>query len=500
MRWPVVVPILGHPMSSTPTDGIRVTTRAAERRAVVLEVDLPAERVQRSVDESVRHLARRTKVPGFRPGKAPRPLLERALGMRRDDPLAPNPVYDDAKDHLFESSVIQAVEQEELDVLSIPEPEWTSFEEGTGASYRVTLTLRPHVELGAYTDYPFSIEVEEINDERVDKVIEQLRDQQASLVPVEERGAEKGDYAVIGFVGRREGEKIEGAEAERLPLVIGNENMIPGFEDQLVGMREDERKTFALTFPDDYPQEELAGQPVEFEVELRELRQKRLPDADDEFAQALGAYADLAALREEIGRRLERSALDRARHGFADRIIEFAVANATVELPDLLVEREVEVMLDELRVRVAEQGIGLDDYLRATERDIETMSRDLRPDAEKRVKTLLVLSEIAERENVEIPDEELEAELARSRERYAGNQSLLGYLNSPRGRAYTRSLLRRAQTVESLIDRWIQEHPEFSHVQHLHEDHSGHSHSSDQGGGSAAPVRNQKQRRRKGNR
>jgi trigger factor len=484
-------------MTTTPAEGIKVTTRPAERRSVVVEVELPAEEVRRSVDESVRHLARRTKVPGFRPGKAPRPLLELALGMRRDDPLAPNPVYDDAKEHLFESSVIKAVEQEELDVLSIPEPEWTSFEEGIGASYRVTLTLRPQVELGAYTDYPFKIEIDAIDDERIDKVVEQLRDQQASLVPVEDRGAQKGDYAVIGFVGRHEGEKIEGAEAERLPLVIGNENMIPGFEDELVGMREGDQRSFSLKFPDDYPQADLAGQPVDFEVELRELRAKRLPVADDDFARSLGSYADLAELRQEIGKRLERNSLDRARHVFADRVIEFAVANATIELPDVLVEREVEVMLDELRVRVAEQGIGFEDYLRATERDEAAMRTDFKPDAEKRVKTLLVLSDIAEREGIEVSDEDLATELARSRERYAGNQSLLGYLESPRGRAYTRSLLRRSQTVETLIDRWIEGHPEFAHVQHLHDDDTGHSHAAEQ---VERPVRNQKPRRRKGNR
>jgi trigger factor len=483
-------------MTSTPADGITVTTRPAERRSVVLEVELTPERVRRSVDESVRHLARRTKVPGFRPGKAPRQLLELALGVRRDDPDAPNPFYDDAKEHLFEQSVLQAVEQEDLDVLSIPEPEWTTFEEGSGASYRVTLTLRPHVELGAYADYPFKIEIEEIDAPRIDKVVEQLRDQQASLLPVEERGAQNGDYAVIGFVGQRDGEPIEGAQAERLPLVIGNENMIPGFEEQLVGMREGDKKTFSIKFPDDYQEAELAGQPVEFEVELRELREKRLPEADDDFAQSLGAYADLAALRDEIGRRLERNSLDRARHHFADRIIEFAVANATVELPDLLVEREVEVMLDELRVRVAEQGIGFEEYLRATERDEAKLRTDFKPDAEKRVKTLLVLSEIAEREQIEVSDADLEAELARSRERYAGNQSLLNYLESPRGRAYTRSLLRRSQTVETLIDRWIEANPEFSHVQHLHEDQSSNTPADD---ADKAGSRRQ-QRRRKGNR
>jgi trigger factor len=448
---------------------MKVTTQPAGRSSIVLEVELPADRVKRSVEQSVRHLARRTRVPGFRPGKAPRAVLERALGVR-PDAGAENPLYDDAKEHLFEDSVLEAVREQDLDVLSIPEPEWLSFEEANGASYRVTLPLRPEAKLGAYTDYPFGIQIEEVDDARIDQVVEQLRDQQASLAPVEDRHAEKGDYAVVRFAGRRDGEPIPGAQAERVPLVIGNERMIPGFEEQLIGLAEGDEKSFSLKFPDDYPEAELAGAEAEFDVALLELREKRLPELDDDFARSLGDYDDLAALRHEIGQRLERNSLDRARHVFADRIIEFAVGNATVELPDLLIEREIEVMFDELRVRLAEQGIGFEDYLRATERDEAKLRDEFRPDAERRVKTLLVLSEIAEKEGVEVDEAALDAEIARSRERYASNPRLVAYLESPRGRAYTRSLLRRSQTVETLIDRWIEAHPEFSHVQHLHDD------------------------------
>ena len=457
-------------MADAPTNTVKVTPHPAQRSSVVLEVELPAERVRRSVELSVRHLARRTKVPGFRPGKAPRPVLERALGVRRDDPSVPNPLYEDAKEHLFEDTVLEAVRQEDLDVLSIPEPEWLSFEEGHGAAYRVTLPLRPEVKPGAYRDYPFKIEVEQIDDARVQQVIDELRDQQADLLPVEGRGAEKGDYAVIRFEGQRDGQPIEGARSERMPLVLGNERLIPGFEDKLLGMTEGDERTFELKFPDDYPEQELAGVPAAFTVGLLELRQKRLPAADDDFARSLGRYESLDALREEIRRRLERSALDRARHAFADRIIEFAVANASVELPDLLIERELEIMFDELRVRLAEQGIGFDDYLRATERDEQKLREEFRPDAERRVKTLLVLSHIAEKEQVEVDDATIAAELERSRERYAANPRLVAYLESPRGQAYTRSLLRRSQTVEKLVDEWIEQHPEFSNVQHLHDD------------------------------
>jgi len=458
---------------------MKVTTRPAERSSVVLEVEFPADRVRRQIDESVRHLARRTKVPGFRPGKVPRPLLERALGVRRDDPDAENPIYDDAKEHLFERSVLEAVREKDLDVLQIPDPEWTSFAEDGGATYTVTLPLRPDVKLGAYAEYPFGITIDETTSESVDKVIDQLRDQQASLVPVEGRGAATDDYVVIRFTGSRDGQPIEGATSERTPLIIGRERFIPGFEDDLIGLAETDSKTFTLTFPDDYGEADLAGKPVQFDVTMLELREKRMPVADDEFARSLGSYEDLTALRAEIQKRLERNALDRARHVFADRIIDFAVANTTVDLPDLLIDSEQEVMLDELKVRLAEQGIGYDDYLRATERDEAKVRAEFRPDAEKRVKTLLVLGEIAEREKIDIPDATLEAEVARSRERYVGNPRLLTYLESARGRTYTRSLLRRSKVVETLIDRWIADHPEFAHVQHLESDGEPHDHMHD---------------------
>jgi trigger factor len=464
-------------MINAETGPKKVTTRPAERSSVVLEVEFPADQVQRSVAESVKHLARSTRVSGFRPGKVPRPLLERALGIRRDDPSAPNPLYDDAKEHLFETSVLEAAREQDLDLLAVPAPEWLTFSETDGASYRVTLPVRPEVKLGAYADYPFGITIDEIGDADVDKVVDQLRDQQASLVPVEDRGAEKDDYAVIKFTGTRDGAPIEGATADKMPLIIGRERFIPGFEDNLIGLKEGDDKSFNVTFPADYPEADLAGTPAQFDVTMLELRRKSMPDADDDFARTMGAYDDMAGLKADIRTRLERNALDRARHVFSDRIIDFAVANATVDLPDLLIERELEIMLDELKVRLAEQGIAYDEYLRVTDRDEAKVLTEFRPDAEKRVKTLLVLSEIAQKENVEVTDAELDAEVERSRERYAGNPKLVAYLESARGKTYTRSLLRRAKLVETLVDRWIDQHPEFKNVQHLHEDGT-HTHDA----------------------
>ena len=449
---------------------MRVTSEPTGKSTVVLDVELPAPTVQRSIDEAIRHLGRRTRVPGFRPGKVPRPMLERALGVRRADPEAPNPIYDDAKEHLFESSVVEAITERELDILSIPAPEWTRFVEGEGAAYRVELPIRPEVELGAYGDYPFGIDIEEIDEAKVEAVVGQLREQNASLAPVEDRGAEEGDYAVIGFVGKRDGVPFDGGTAERYPLRIGSDRMIPGFETALLGMRDGEQRTFPVTFPTDYPEATLAGQPVEFTVDMRELRRPVLPDADNAFAQSMGSYRDLEHLRDDIARRLAASARDRARHVFADRVIEYAVANATVRIPDLLIEREVEVMHDESKVRLAEQGIEEEAYLQAIEKTLDQLHAEWREPAEHRVKVLLVLSAVADAERVVVADPEVEAEITRARERNPGNPKLVGYFESPRGRGYLKATLRRTKVVEQLVDRWLDAHPEVGPLPHLEDD------------------------------
>jgi hypothetical protein len=216
-----------------------------------------------------------------------------------------------------------------------------------------------------------------------------------------------------------------------------------------------------------HPAEEMAGAQAHFAVELRELREKVLPDLDADFVGSLGDFADVEALRADVKTRLERNALDRARHGFADRIIEYAVANATLELPDVLVDQEVEVMHDEFRATLARQGITEEAYLKALDKTDADMHAEFRPGAEKRVKTLLVLSKVADAENVTVPDAEVDAEIARGRERYADDARLQEYFDSERGRAYIRSTLRRSRVVEGLIDEWLAAHPEHAPLPHL---------------------------------
>ncbi len=444
---------------------MHVTTTPSEKSTLRVEVELPVDRVARAVADATRRLGQRTRVAGFRPGKAPRGMLERVLGA--------GAVWDEAVEALVDASYREWLTATSDDpavvVIGRPTIELVDAEEGKPLRYAATVPLRPSVALGDYGGFPFRPEIDPVDDAKVERVVEELRDQQATLGPVEERPAARGDWAVIGFTGTRDGEPFDGGTADRMPLVIGEERLIPGFEDHLVGLRPGATTEFDATFPDDYHEESLRGATAHFRVELRELREKVMPPADDDFARSMGDFADLAALRAEIRQRLERNALDRARHGFADRIIDYAVKNATIDLPDILVDEEVEVMHDELRSALARQGISEEAYLAAAGKKDAELHADFRPGAEERAKTLLVLGEIASREGIDVPDRDIIDEIIRAKARYADQPKLVAYFDTPRAQAAIRSSLRRSRVVETLIDRWLAAHPEHPAIPHVEE-------------------------------
>jgi trigger factor len=438
---------------------MQITRTPAPKSTVQLEIELPPERLERALNDAVRALARRTRVPGFRPGKAPRPVLERHLG--------PGVVLDEAVDHLMQDAYREAIVQEAILPLTNADVELVQAEEGKPLIFKATVPVRPEVTLGDYRGFKFKPEIDVIDDARVNQVVEELRDQNATLAPVEDRGAKDGDYAVISFIGTTDGEPFEGGTSERMPVIIGQERLIPGFESNLVGVKVGDTTEFDITFPDDYGEPSLAGKVAHFSVELKELREKIQPELDEEFLASLGRFETLEELKADVRQRLEGNALDRARHDFADRIIEYAVANATVDLPDVLIDQEVEVMHDEFRGSIARQGITEEAYLKAVEKTTDELHAEFRPNAERRAKTLMVLSQVADAEGMEVPDADVDAEVALGRERYAGDARLTEYFTSDRGRSFIRSTLRRSRVVERIIDAWLAEHPEHPPLPHL---------------------------------
>ena len=426
---------------------VTVSTRPEPGSKMILEIEVPPDEVDRHFATAYRHVAERTKVPGFRPGKAPRQVIDRFVG--RGSVLA------EALDHLVSDAYEAALRQ--TDVWPIDQPDVdidpAGLTEGQAITFTATVPVRPDVELGSYAGYPFSLETPEVTEQQLDQVIDELREQQATLRPIDGRAAAKADIASVKFVGTIDGEPFEGGSADRLPLVIGEDRMIPGWEDNLVGMEIGATKGFDVTFPDDYRVEDLRGKPAHFEVELLDLREKLLPEVDDEFAKSVSEVESVEALRAEIRDAMQQRAEAEARHQYGDRIIDFATSNATVELPEVMIANEIDIMRDELRTRLAQQRIGMDQYLSLASQTPEELSAELREPASRRVKTLLVLSAIAEKEGIDATDEQIEAEIAEQLARFEDDGKLREYLSSRRGRSYLRMTIRNRTLVDTLIER-----------------------------------------------
>ena len=459
---------------------MNVTVTPAPRSSINVRVELPPERLDSAIAEAVRHLSQRTKIHGFRPGKAPRVVVERAVGAEA--------VLEEAMDHLVKKAYRDALAEHEILPIAQADVKVEQGEEGKPVIFTANVPVRPDVTLGDYRGFNFKPEIETIDEVKVAKVVEELRDQNATLVPVEDRGARNGDYAVIGYVGTRDGVAFEGGTAERMPLILGDERLIPGFEANLLGLRPGETAGFDISFPDDYPDKDLAGAAARFEVDLKELREKIQPAEDDDFARTLGTFPDLATLRTEIKARLERNALDKARHEFADRIIEYATANATLELPDVLIDQEIEIMHDELRGSLARQGIEEEAYLKVAGKTDADLHADFKPRAEKRVKVLLVLSKIAEEEGITISDREVQDEVGRARERYGNDKRTLSYFQSERGQSFIRSSLRRSRLVEKLVDEWLAANPDHQPLPHLEDEAVSLSDAGSTADGAVTPA------------
>ena len=444
---------------------MQTTNTPLPRSRLQIEFELPAERLTRSLDEAARHLSQRQRISGFRPGKAPRSVVERVVGA--------STVMDEAVDLLVESAVRDAVRDQRILPLDSPEVEVTQAEEGKPVIFKATLQVRPEIKLGDFENFPFKPEVEPVDETMVEKVVDELRDSEGHYEPVEGRAADKGDYVIVGFDGTRDGAKFLGGSSEQMPLVLGQNRLYPGFEDHIVGMRKGEDREFDIDIPENFQVESMRGAHIHFELKLKELRTKVVPEANDEFARSVGRFEDLANLKVELRKRLEENALDRARHQFAERIVEYAALNATIDLPDVLIDQEVEVMRDEMRSALARQGIGDEAYFKATGKTDAEMRAEFRPEAEKRAKSLLAISEIAKVKGVEVTDAEIAAEVVQARSRYASDRSMVQYFESERGRNSIRNTIRQSRTVEQLVDEWLDAHPDAPRIKHIEAAGSG---------------------------
>lgn len=390
---------------------------------VRVEAEVPPEEVERRLTETARQLGRQMRVPGFRKGKVPPPIVIRRLGREAvlDEALRSSlgAWYADA----IEGAGIAPVGEPELDVKDLPE-------EGQPLSFSIEIGVRPPARLGQYKGLEVGRREPVVSDEEIDGELERLREQFATLETVE-RPAAEGDQVVIDYEGFIDGEEFEGGAGRDQLLELGSGRLIPGFEEQLIGASAGDERAVEVIFPEDYQPEALAGKAARFEVKVNEVKAKRLPELGDEFALQAGGFDTLDELREDIASRLRERDEREIEREFEQAVLDAAVAESEIEVPHKLVHARAHELLSDTLTALARQGISKEAYLRIAGKDEETLAREAEPEAERALRREAVLAAIVDAEGIRPSDEEVAAELAPAAER-AGTTSekLLDQLRS----------------------------------------------------------------------
>ena len=348
----------------------------------------------------------RIQIPGFRKGKAPMKVIENFYGKEV--------FYEDAFDAIFPDVYQAALKEHDVQVVDRPELDVEQIGRGKELKFTVEVFVRPDVELGEYKNLGIVKTVDEVTDDDVNAEIERARDRSARWVEITDRPAKLDDQVNIDYAGFDGDEQFDGGTAQNHELVLGSGSFIPGFEDQLVGANVGDELDVNVTFPEQYHAENLAGKPVVFKVKVNGIREKELPAVDDDFVTEVSETANnVEEYKAEIRERLEKAADERGEAAFENEVIETICENAKVDIPDAMIEDQIDNMLRDMEMRMMYQGMKLDDYLKYTGQTKEQMREMYKPQAEERVLSQLVIEAVKKAENIEATDEEIEAEIAK---------------------------------------------------------------------------------------
>ncbi|WP_323704623.1 trigger factor [Mammaliicoccus sp. Dog046] len=376
----------------------------------LLTVTVPKEEVDKGLDKAFKKVVKQINVPGFRKGKMPRPLFEQRFGVES--------LYQDALDFILPEAYGNAVEEAEINPVDRPEIDVTQMEQGKELIFEATVTVEPEVELGDYKGLVIEKQDREVTEEEFDKALNDAVSRQAEL-SVKEGEIAEGDVVNINFDGYVDGEAFEGGKAEGYDLEIGSGSFIPGFEEQLIGLKANDSKDVVVTFPEEYHAEELAGKEATFKCDVNEVKGKEVPELDDELAQELDeSVKTVDEYKAKLRKDLEDAKLNQAEATEKEEAITKASDNATVEIPEAMVTTELDRMMQEFEQRISQQGLNLELYYQFSGQSEEELKAQMKEDAEKRVKTNLTLKAIADAENIEISDADVDAELTKMSEQF----------------------------------------------------------------------------------
>ncbi|MDJ0702539.1 MAG: trigger factor [Leptolyngbyaceae cyanobacterium MO_188.B28] len=392
---------------------MKVTQEQLPESQVGLEIEIPPEMSKKTYEEVLRKYMRTAHIPGFRKGKVPRQVLIQRFGRTQ--------LKGAVLEELLQNSVKQAIEQEEIEALgnyqlrSSFDDLISQFEPGDALTLSIAVDVPPRVNLSQYKDLTVKAEEVKYDSSRVDEALEGYRTNLATLVPIEDRSAEMADVAVVDFVGKlikgeEEPEEFPGGSAQDFQIELKEGQFIEGFIEGIVGMTLEESKEISVTFPENYPQEDLAGQDALFSLTLKELKEKELPDLDDDFAQEVSDFETLEELHQSLEERYQKEAKDRTTANKEKSLIDALVDNLEAEIPQTLVKREVDFLVTQTLMQLGNQGLDIQKFL--TEAIVENMRERSQSDAIANLQRTIALGEVAKQESIEIDDEEVEAKMA----------------------------------------------------------------------------------------
>ena len=370
----------------------------------LLKVTVPAEKVNKALDQAFKKVVKQINVPGFRKGKVPRPIFEQRFGVEA--------LYQDAVDILLPEAYGEAIEETKINPVAQPEINVTQIEKGKDFEFEATVTVEPEVKLGDYKGLEIEKQDSELTDQDLQDEIDHSLGHLADMVVKENGAVEEGDTVNIDFDGYVDGEQFEGGQADGYDLEIGSGSFIPGFEDQLVGVKTGEEKDVVVTFPEEYHAEELAGKEATFKTKVNEIKYKEVPELTDEIANELDSDANsVDEYKENLRKRLSEQKAQDAENVEKEEAINKATENTTIDIPQAMIDTELDRMVQEFGQRIQQQGLDLQTYFQISGQDESQLREQMKDDAEQRVKTNLTLSAIADEENIKVTDEDIDKEL-----------------------------------------------------------------------------------------
>lgn len=381
---------------------MKATFISREKNDVKFTMEFTAEEFDNAQIKAYQAAKGNIEIPGFRKGKAPRSIIEKHFGE--------GVFFEDAIDELFRENYVKAIRELELDIIDSPAAEFTQLKKGEGFTATITVACSPIVEVKNYKGVEIEKVENEVKDEDVENDIKSLQKRNARIVSVE-RPAQDGDTVLLDYAGFVGEDQFEGGTAEGQELVLGSGMFIPGFEEQLVGVSAGEQKDVKVTFPEEYHAEDLAGKDAVFHCTVHEVKEEQLPELDDEFAKDVSEFDTLEELKASTRERLESYAKAGAESQMKDAAVGKVVESNEVDIPRIMVEDEIDRMMQELDQQMRYQGLSLEQYLAFTQKDAAAFRDEIRADAEKAVKTRLIMNGIVEAEQFEVTPEEVEEEL-----------------------------------------------------------------------------------------